>query len=87
MFAVQHLNKSKLNTLINLAKAVAIKIFKSILHAVAIKCLQVAFEHKLHVNVLEQLIAQYEPDAAQYINAVQQVYDNVNENYLFDLLR
>ena len=48
---------------------------------------QVAFESKLHVNVLEQLMVQYDPDAAQFIRIAEQIYNNVNDNNLFELLR
>ena len=52
-----------------------------------VRSFQIAFEQKLHENVLEQILVQYDPDASQYIQLTQRVYDHVNENRIFDLLR
>lgn len=48
---------------------------------------QIAFQHKLHENVLEQILVQYEPDSIEFINFTQQVYDDINNNELFEMLR
>ena len=41
----------------------------------------------MHENVLEQLFAQHEPDAAAFIEVSQQVYDDIDKNKLFEALR
>jgi len=45
--------------------------------------LSTAFENNLHLNVLEQVLIEFEPDSPEYISLFHQVYDDVNERSLF----
>lgn len=45
--------------------------------------LSMAFKNKLHANVLEQVLIEFEPDSPEYISLFHQVYDDINERFLF----
>jgi len=49
--------------------------------------LSTALENNLHLNVMEQIVVELEPDSAEYIDLVQQVYDDVNNRTLFPELK
>jgi len=49
--------------------------------------LSIALSNHFHLNILEQIFCQFEPDSSEYIKLTQQVYEDLDKNQLYDLLR
>lgn len=49
--------------------------------------LSIPFSNQFHLSMLEQIYGQYEADSPDYIRLTQAVYDNIDKDRLYDLLR
>jgi len=49
--------------------------------------MSVPLSQNLHSNMLEQIYGEYEPDSAEYVKLTRKVYDHIDQNCLYDLLR
>lgn len=63
------------------------KPLRSILKPVWTDDLSIPLSNKFHLNTLEQIYGQFETDSYDYIRLTQQVYDHIDHNQLYDLLR
>jgi len=49
--------------------------------------MSVPLNQNLHLNMLEQIYGEYEPDSVEYVQLTRKVYDHIDHNCLYHLIR